>query len=344
MAGTRSIVVGAGLVAGFWMEPLRRRTDVVALVEVDAERTGAALARFGLDCPGFTSLDAALAAADADVVVNLTPPEWHRRVSETALAAGCHVLSEKPMAPTYEDARATVEAARRAGRTLAVMQNRRYQPAIRRLREGLLSGAIGQPMAFCADMFMAPRHAAGHLAAQRHPLLLEMAVHTFDQARYLAGAEPLSVACHEFTAPHSWYDGPAAAVCTFEFERGIVFSYRGNWIAEGFATSYDAAWRISGTTGTAIWDSFGHPACEVAVAPAPETGAAEVRRIVWEAPPPRDATGHAAGLDDLLDALESGRPSETDGEDNLITLAMAFAAIRSAEERRVVPLEEVAGA
>jgi predicted dehydrogenase len=343
MAGTRSIVVGAGLVAGFWMEPLRRRTDVVALVEVDAERTGAALARFGLDCPGFTSLDAALAAADADVVVNLTPPEWHRRVSETALAAGCHVLSEKPMAPTYEDARATVEAARRAGRTLAVMQNRRYQPAIRRLREGLLSGAIGQPMAFCADMFMAPRHAAGHLAAQRHPLLLEMAVHTFDQARYLSGREVVSVVCHEYTAPHSWYAGAPAALCTFELEDGTVFSYRGNWIAEGFATSYDAAWRIVGSRGTAIWDSVGAPACEVAVGPPPKVGMAEARRTAWEAAVPRDATGHAAAIDDLVDALESHRPAETDGADNLKTLAMVFAAICSAEERRAVRLDEITG-
>jgi predicted dehydrogenase len=339
----RAVVVGAGLVAGFWMAPLRRRADVVALVEIDDERGRDALARFELDCPGFSSLDEALSSVPADVVVNLTPPEHHRRVAEQALAAGCHVLTEKPMAATFEDAVAMVDAARRADRTLAVMQNRRHHPAIRRLRQGVAEGEIGRTMSLAADMSMAPRHAAGHLPAHPHPLLLDMAVHTFDQARFISGAEAVRVICHEFTAPHSWYAGPAAAVATFELSDGALFSYRGNWIAAGFPTSYDSAWRISGADGTAIWDSFGAPACEVVVGPPPERGAADVRRTTWEVPPPRDRTGHVAGVDDLFDALESGRCPETAGAENLGTLAMVFAAIRSADQGRPVALEEIVG-
>jgi predicted dehydrogenase len=340
----RAVVVGAGIVAGFWMAPLRQRADVVALVEIDDDHARDALARFELDCPGFSSLEQALSAVRADVVVNLTPPEHHRRVTEQALDAGCHVLTEKPMAGTFEDAVAMVDAARRANRTLAVMQNRRHHPAIRRLRQGVVEGAIGPLMALSADMSMAPRHAAAHLPDHPHPLLLDMAVHTFDQARFIAGAEAVRVVCHEFTAPHSWYSGAAAAIATFELEGGLMFSYRGNWIAPGFPTSYDGAWRISGADGTAIWDSFGAPACEVAVGPLPERGVAEVKRTIWDVPARRDRTGHAAGVDDLFDALEAGRRPETAGEQNLGTLAMVFAAIRSAEERRAVDLEEVVGA
>jgi predicted dehydrogenase len=345
MANTkmRAVVVGAGIVAGFWMAPLRRRADVVALVEIDDEHVRDARARFELDCPGFSSLDEALSSVPADVVINLTPPEHHRRVAEQALDAGCHVLTEKPMAATFEDAAAMVAAARRAGRTLAVMQNRRHHPAIRRLRQGVVDGEIGRPMALLADMSMAPRHAAGHLPAHPHPLLLDMAVHTFDQARFLAGAEAVRVVCHEFTAPHSWYSGAAAAIATFELEDDVVFSYRGNWIAAGFPTSYDSAWRISGAHGTAVWDSFGAPACEVAVGPPPERGAASVQRTTWDVPEPRDGTGHVAAVDDLFDALESGLRPETEGTENLGTLAMVFAAIRSAEERRAVALEEIVG-
>src|SRR5919109_2813200 len=143
----RATVVGAGVVAGFWMAPLKRRADVVALVEIDDDRVSDALARFELECRGFTSVDEALACTPADVVVNLTPPEHHRRVTEQALAAGCHVLTEKPMAATLEDAVAMVEAAQRADRTLAVMQNRRHHPAIRRLRQGVVDGEIGPLMA-----------------------------------------------------------------------------------------------------------------------------------------------------------------------------------------------------
>jgi predicted dehydrogenase len=337
----RAVVVGAGVVAGFWMEPLRRRAKVVALVEIDHDRARDALARFELDCPGFSSVDEALASVAADVVVNLTPPEHHRRVTEQALAAGCHVLTEKPMAATFEEAVAMVEAARRTKLVLAVMQNRRHHPAIRRLQRGVADGEVGRLMAISADMSMAPRHVAAHLPDHPHPLLLDMAVHTFDQARFISGAEAIRVVCHEFTAPHSWYSGAAAAIATFELEGGIVFSYRGNWVAPGFPTSYDSAWRISGADGTAVWDSFGAPACEVAVGPPPERGAADVRRTTWDVPEPRDRTGHVAAVDDLFDALESRRPPETEGAENLGTLAMVFAAIRSAEERRTVELDEV---
>jgi predicted dehydrogenase len=262
----RAVVVGAGVVAGFWIAPLRRRAEVVAVVEVDDERGRDALARLQLDCRGFSSLDEALSTVPADVVVNLTPPEHHRRVTEQALDAGCHVL-----------------------------------------------------------------------------MLLDMAFHTFDQARFLSGAEAIEVVCHEFTAPHSWYAGPAAAVATFELEDGVMFSYRGNWISAGFPTSYDSAWRISGADGTAVWDGFGAPACEVVAGPPPERGAAEVRRTTWDVPPPLDRTGHVAGVDDLFDALEAGERPETEGVENLGTLAMVFAAIRSAEQRRTVSLEEIVG-
>ncbi|HMI68461.1 MAG TPA: hypothetical protein VK510_00615 [Solirubrobacteraceae bacterium] len=60
-------------------------------------------------------------------------------------------------------------------------------------------------------------------------------------------------------------------------------------------------------------------------------------------PAPRDRTGHVAGVDDLFDALEAGRRPETEGAENLGTLAMVFAAIRSAEERRAVALQEIVG-
>jgi predicted dehydrogenase len=343
MARLRVVVVGAGVVAQFWAQPLRRRAEVVGLVGRSEGRAREAVARLGLDCPAFASLEDALATASPDVVVNLTPAAAHREVVESALDAGCHVVTEKPMAPSFEDARALVRAAERTGRTLAVMQNRRYQPAIRRLRQGLDSGAIGVPVQLCADLFMAPRHGNPELERQAHPLLLDMAVHTFDQARFLAGAEPLSVVCHEFNPPQSWYAGAAAAVATFEFERGIVFSFRANWVAEGFPTSYDAAWRIVGTDGSARWDSFGAPECEVRVGPPPRRGVADLHRSTWEPGPTRDETGHAGTIDALLDALEAGRPPETSGSDNLRTLAMVFGAIRSAEERRAVALGELLG-
>lgn len=330
----RTIVIGAGFVARFWLPALAARddVDVVALVDPDDGRAAELAATHAVVAPVYRSLDDALRRTEPDLAVNLTPPALHRPVIETVLAAGCDVLTEKPLAPNFADARAIVDAANAAGRALSVMQNRRHHPAIVRLREGVESGALGDVVQLSADMYMAMRREVLHFVGEAHPLLLDMAIHTFDQARFLTGADPVAAVCHELHPPHSWFDGAAAAVCTFELDDGSLFSYRGSFIAEGFETSYDAAWRIVGARGTAVWDSVGAPAF----------AAGEEREERWPVAPPRDVTGHAAAVDVLLDALAAGRPAPTDGVDHLRSLAMVFAAIRSAEERRRVTIAEIA--
>ena len=107
-----------------------------------------------------------------------------RRRASPPLRHDCHLLTEKPLADSPENARAIVEAARRAGRVHAVVQNRRYVANVRRIRRFLDSGAIGAPTSIHADFFIAP-HFGGFREEMAHVLLLDMAIHTFDAARYM---------------------------------------------------------------------------------------------------------------------------------------------------------------
>src|SRR5439155_24342046 len=97
----------------------------------------------------------------------------------------------------------------------------------------------------------------------RSPLLLDMAIHTFDAARYLTGADAVAVYCEEFNPPWSWWAGNAAATAIFEMTGGLRFTYRGSWCAEGQPTSWDSEWRAVGPHGTATWDGAGDPMAEV---------------------------------------------------------------------------------
>ena len=81
--------------------------------------------------------------APVDIVFDLTIPAAHHAITLTALRHGCHVLGEKPISNTIEQARDMVAAAARAGRIYAVSQNRRYGLGVRRLRAFLDSGALG---------------------------------------------------------------------------------------------------------------------------------------------------------------------------------------------------------
>ena len=87
-------------------------------------------------------------APDVDVVSVVVANPLHREIVEGLLAAGKHVLCEKPMAPTVEDAEAMVAAAKAAGRETGIGFVFRRSPAIAAVREQLDSGAIGRPLHF----------------------------------------------------------------------------------------------------------------------------------------------------------------------------------------------------
>ncbi|UUZ97687.1 Gfo/Idh/MocA family oxidoreductase [Paenibacillus sp. P25] len=218
-------------------------------------------------------------------------PDSHAAVTTAALELGCDVFGEKPMSTSMAEAHRLVELAGKRGRTYAVMQNRRYLPQIRAFRDLVVSGAIGQVGFVNADFFLGP-HFGGFRDAMESPSLLDMAIHTFDQARLITGKDPVSVYCHEFNPPGSWYAGNASAVCIFEYEDGGVFCYRGSWCSEGSPTSWEADWRISGSKGTARWDGTTAPYAEVTEPSAEPSFMSRFRRIEAEVNWPGQS-GHA---------------------------------------------------
>lgn len=336
----RIAVVGCGGIVDWWLPTLLDRpdTEIVALADTDAARAHATASRYHLSCPLAEDVEAAVGAARPNVVVNLTPPEHHAAVVAAALRSGCHVLGEKPMANSLREAEMLARLAERVDRTYAVMQNYRFGP-VRRFRDEVAAGRIGTPHLLCADFFQAP-HFGDFRDRMANPLLLDMAIHHFDMARFLTGADALSADCREVAAPGSWYRANATAVCTFELQNGVVFTYRGSWVAPGAATAWCASWRVVGTAGTAIWDGIESPWAELAREPASPELIWPVERVRWPAGSEAD-DGHAACIAEMLDALASGRRPETHAADNVKSLAMTLAAITSAALGKRVLLEDL---
>lgn len=340
----RIVVAGCGGMSNVWIKELLKRDDalIVGLVDVYIGQAEKIRDAYGLDCGVYTALAEAIADAGADLVIDVTIPDSHFEISTTAMQHGCHVFGEKPMASTMEQARKMIETADATGKSLSVMQNRRYDANIRALRELISSGTIGRPGMINADFFLGP-HFGGFRDVMESPLILDMAIHTFDQARFVIGADPVSVYCHEFNPPGSWYKGNASAVCIYEMSDGSVFSYRGSWCAEGASTSWEADWRIIGEKGTAIWDGIQAPYAEVLASELAADETAEkkfIRDTVrveaamgWNGKP-----GHEGCLDEMFLALKEGRPAETDCRDNVHSMAMVLGAIESAKSGRKVML------
>jgi predicted dehydrogenase len=131
------------------MAPLAGRATTVALYDADparAERLADDLVALGLPRPRIApSLDALLADPEVTGALNLTPAPFHHEVNVAALQAGKHVFSEKPIAGTVADAKASIELARERGLTFlcapAVMATNRF----RWLKEQLDAGWLGRP-------------------------------------------------------------------------------------------------------------------------------------------------------------------------------------------------------
>lgn len=311
------------------------RVELVGLMDVNLDAATALKAEFSLDSAVTGSdLSAILAATTPDLVFDVAVPEARRHVVLTALRHGAHVLTEKPMATSLEDARELIAAAQAAGRVYAVVQNRRFIEGVRRIRETIAGGRLGELTALHADFFIGA-HFGGFREDMDHVLLLDMAIHTLDAARFMSGTDPVAVYCQESNPRGSWYRHGAAANAIFEFKNEIVFTYRGSWVAEGAPTSWESAWRVVGTAGTLLWDGadrfelrtvsgtsgFLLPLADAAVSPPLH---------------PSKTHGHASVIADFLDAVESGRAPETSGADNIKSLAMVFAAIESAKTRQRV--------
>src|SRR5262245_44540882 len=196
----RAVLAGCGRISAVWLSAVRDMAEIaiVGLVDIREEAARARAEEFGLpDAVVGTDFDAVLAATAPDLVFDCTSPEAHVPVRLAALRRGCHGLGEKPLADSLAGARQLVAAEREAGRSLAVAQNRRYNPHIRQLRALVAAGALGPLTTIDSDHYMG-NHFGGFRERMAHPLLLDMAIHTFDAARCITGADPVSVYCKEW--------------------------------------------------------------------------------------------------------------------------------------------------
>jgi predicted dehydrogenase len=323
-----------------WLRPAMELPDleIVGLVDIRREAAAKRAQEFGLtDALVTDSLTEALVKTRPDGVFNCTTPEAHVTVTLESLAHGCHVFGEKPLADSLENARRMVAAAQEAGKVFAVIQNRRYDSNIRRLRAFIESGTIGPITTINCDFYKGV-HFGGFRDHMEHPLLLDMAIHTFDAARLITGADPVAVSCKEWNPPGSWYDHDASAVAIFEMTDNIVYTYRGSWCSNGLDTTWESTWRIVGERGSVIWDGAeGFQAEVVAKEGGAHSELAEVKLPSIEAG--ARIGGHAGLIRDFVAAMQSGEMPETVCTDNIKSLAMVFGAIQSSEQRRWVPLD-----
>ncbi|WAH95837.1 Gfo/Idh/MocA family protein [Arthrobacter sp. MMS18-M83] len=313
----RVVVVGAGGMGRAWLRTVHESplVELAGIVDLDLDAARAGAAAIGLpDLPVGTGTAQLASDFGAQAVINVTVPVAHHPVTTEALAAGLPVLGEKPVASTVVQGLSLAAASELTGQLFMVSQSRRYNRHLFEAKR--LASALGTVGIMSAEFFKAP-HFGGFRDAMDHPLLLDMAIHQFDMARFLLDEDPVSVFCEEYNPAWSWYRGDAGATAIFEMTGGERFVFTGSWCSPGQETSWNAAWRISGEHGTVLWDGDNEPLVD----------SIEVPLRADSDDPGQEIAG---SLSDFVAALRNGSTPMGQVHQNIMSLAMVEAAMLSA--------------
>jgi predicted dehydrogenase len=304
--------------------------EIVALCDRDAGRLAETATTFGIDRT-YTDSGEMLRKAGVDFVDIATTVPSHRPLVELAAGAGAHMICQKPLANSMNDARAMVAAAAAAGRVLMVHENFRWQSAIRRAAAELASGAIGAPfwgrVSFRSgfDVYAAQPY----LATDDRFIIQDLGIHVLDVARFLFG-DVVSIAT-TIRRVNPRIRGEDVATMLLQHEGGVTSvvdcSYATRLPSENFPQTL---LEVDGSEGTLRLDAgYRLTIC----------GPSGVRELDVAPPilPWAERPWHNIQESVLLiqrhfvDCILSGREPETSGADNVKTLALVYAAYESAE-------------
>ncbi len=192
---TTAAVVGIGDISGNHLHAIvdHPSIELVAVCDIVPERAEAAAAEWGV--PGFTDVDAMLQEVRPDVVHVTLPHNLHAPVAAAALTAGCHVLTEKPVAESYGAGAELARVARESGRTLGVCFQNRYNDSSQAMRRLIDEGTYGAVVSARASVWW-HRDAAYYASSPWRAtwaqagggVLINQTIHTIDLLCWLLGA------------------------------------------------------------------------------------------------------------------------------------------------------------
>jgi predicted dehydrogenase len=340
MSSFRAGVIGAGAIAAFRHLPeyaANAEVDLVAVADPFVERAQAEAARYG-NLAVYAEYREMLARERLDLVSVCTPNHLHAPATIAALEAGAHVLVEKPMATTVQEADAMIAAAQRTERILMVDQNERYMPAHTTAKRLLAAGSLGRVLTFrafyghsgpdnwtptAAWFFSKVQSLSGALG--------DLGVHKIDILRFLLDSEVQEVAAFTGTLQKQ-AEVNDNAVVLLRFRNGVFGSLAASWTYTYEQESGTVFYCEGGTIR--IGAERGRPLVIATVGP-PRS------ETIYDVPPLEQEQWHpvhgSTVIDAFVEGVKQGRAA-IPGEEGRAALAVVEAGLRAAATGTVVVL------
>jgi predicted dehydrogenase len=286
----------------------------------------------------YSSYAALLADPLIDAVLLPTPHFAHREQAELAFAAGKHVFVEKPIATTIADAELMRDAARAAGRVLAVGHQGRRTGAARKARALITAGDIGRIVHLVAVQGFPTAFGWGPENWRRNPALLpggpldELGVHYFDLMRYLAG--PITHVAGWQVSDVTAGGVPDAATAALRFASGAIASYTTHFVSVGISQL-----TIYGTKGLLQLNGFGQELLRQMIADpgVPTSMNPGLERLPVDGPQPF-TTALTGQFEDFARCIREGGEPEIGAREAIAALRVSRAVLESARSGRSIEL------
>lgn len=335
-------LIGCGRVAPRHVESISSLPGAVLAAVADINESRAARFATQYQADAYSDYHQLLARTDIDVVNICTPSGLHAPMVLDALAAGKHVLVEKPIALSMADADLMIAAARSADRKLGVVLQNRYNPPMQDLRRLVDTGVLGRLLLGNAtvrwyrtqEYYEDGWHGTW---AMDGGALMNQSIHHIDALQWLMGA-PESVFAHTATLAHHM-EAEDVGVAVIRFRNGALGSVEGSTVT--YPENLEGSVAIFGTHGSA---KVG--------------GTALNRKVLWKVsgeieherelltrdqvdPPSVYGTSHQAVIADMIAAIREEREPKTNGPEACKSLALVLAMYESARTGRPVELQDL---
>ena len=350
MAKLRWGVIGAGGIARSHASALRNLKETAELVAA-CDTVPAAADKLGQDfgIPTYSGQDATkrmLERRDIDAVSIATPSGLHSAQAVAAMEAGKHVLTEKPMAITLEQADAMIAAQRRTGRTLGCVFQHRFDMSTHILREAITSGRMGRILHanaylkwYRSQQYYDAGGWRGTWAMDGGGALMNQSVHYIDLLQWLTGGVA-AVKAYTGTLNHR-IETEDDAVTAIRLRDGGVGTIEG--MTNAIANGYDRV-EIYGADGMGIYqagDLTHYYTRAEAPAPTPEQphppqNLAEMAKERFRAAHPGWPTGHRAVFGAFVDAVLAGKAPPVPGPEGRKAVEIILGIYRSQRENTEV--------
>ena len=262
---------------------------------------------------------------DCDVVDITTPTTTHLQYAREAIAAGVHVICEKPLTLSVDDSVRMIAAAEHAGVRLLPAHVVRYFPDYEGIHAHVVSGEIGTPVSlrFSRSSAAPPPGSWFFDDARSGGIITDQMIHDIDQALWLAGPVDRVSAMQSQAPGQGTYPERATAAVVLRHRSGALSVLQGRWGSadEPFRTAVE----VAGTHGV-LRHRSPEPDAAGAAGYLPQTSEQESPYLVQ--------------LRDFLDAIRTGRDAMVSAQDGLRAVAVAAAARESVSTGAAVPLKD----